>query len=123
MRTGMVTSGLRLQRCFAQTLGVGALFWQAASGTSSAAIWMMIMTLDEYGVQPQADYWRRILSQDADTTFDLASELAGVGAYRPALHWAAQARTLGHLGAADLCLEIKRRLAGHQPTPSCLPQP
>jgi len=114
---------LRLQRCFAQTLGVGALFWQAASGTSSAAIWMMIMTLDEYGVQPQADYWRRILTQDPATTFDLAAELAAVGAYRPALHWAAQARTLGHPEGAALCSDIKRRLAGERPMPTCLPLP
>lgn len=115
----MASDGLRLQRCFAQTLGVSALFWQAVSGTNSAAIWTMIMTLDEYGVQPQADYWRRILAQDPEATFDLATDLAEVGAYRPALHWAAQARTLGHSGAAQLCTDIKQRLAGERPAPTC----
>jgi hypothetical protein len=108
LRIGM---SLHLQRCFAQSLGVGALFWQAASGTNSAAIWVLITTLDEYGVQPQAEYWRRILAQDPATTFDLASELAAAGAYRPALHWAAQAQTLGHPAAVSLCSSIKQRLS------------
>ena len=107
----MVNTGLRLQRCFAQTLGVGALFWQAASGTSSAAIWMMIMTLEENGVTAQADYWRRILTQDPQTTYELAADLADVGAYRAALHWANQAATCGHRQAGELCVQIKNRLS------------